>query len=190
MKKIMGLAVLGLVLAFGASAEEMADWVEARSTVKVGDLTVGDLKALSDIRSVDRQEARYVHGSAVASFLIPGLGQFKTGDAWAGTWNLVGHTALVGATIYGVWALLPDDVKASGLSHDARRDLVRGYWTNDIGKIAPAAGVAVGGVALSLAFRFWSASDAGTRAEENLKSGAVVFEPAAFDGHWGFRARM
>lgn len=190
MKKTVGLAVLGLVLAFGAGAEELDDWVGARSTVKVSDLTVGDLKALADIRSIDRQEARYVHGSAVASFLIPGLGQFKTGDVWAGTWNLVGHTALIGATVYGVWTLLPDDVKAGGLSHDARRDLMRGYWTNDFGKIAPAVGVAAGGVALSLAFRFWSASDAGTRAEENLKSGAVAFEPALFDGHLGFRARM
>jgi len=156
----------------------------------VSDLTVGDLKALADIQSVDRQEARYVGGAAVASFLLPGLGQFKTGDAVAGTLNLVGFATLVGATMYGTWALLPDDVKASGLSFEGRHNVMKSYWTNDFGKIAPAVGVMAGGAALSLAYRFWSAGDARTRALGNLESGAVTFEPAAIDGRFGVMARM
>ena len=190
MKKLLGMAVLGLVVGFGVSAEEMKDWVAARSTVKVSDLTVGDLKALADIQSVDQQKARYVFGASVASFLIPGLGQFKTGDAVAGTLNLVGFTTLVGATVYGTWALLPDDVKAGGLTMDARHELMKSYWTNDFGKIAPAVGVMAGGAALSLAYRFWSAGDAKARAVENLNSGAVTFEPTTIDGRFGMMARM
>jgi hypothetical protein len=190
MKKLVGLAVLGLAMGFGLGAEDLKGWVDSRASVKVADLTVGDLKALADIESVDRQKSRYVFGSAVASFLVPGLGQFKTGDAWAGTWNLAAHTALVGATIYGAWVLLPEDVRAAGWNHDARRDLMRNYFTNDFGKIAPALGVMAGGAVVSMAFRFWSSHDAKTRALENLNSGSVTFEPAAIDGHFGMMARM
>lgn len=190
MKKLLGIVVLGLMVAMGVSAEEMKEWVDARSTVKVADLTVGDLKALADIQSVDRQEARYVGGAAVASFLLPGLGQFKTGDTVAGTLNLVGFTTLVGATVYGAWTLLPEDMKANGLSHDGRHNLMKSYWNNDFAKIAPAVGVMAGGAALSMIYRFWSAGDAKSRAVENLKSGTVTFEPTTIDGRFGMMARM
>lgn len=190
MKQFLVTMVLGGALIAGAVAESPAAWAEARSTVKVADLTVGDLKAWADAQSIERQERRYVYGSSFSSFLLPGLGQFKVGDPVGGTLNLAGHIAVVGGTMYGVWALLPSDLKKSGLSRDERHDRMSDYLHNDPAKVAPALGVMAGGVALTLVHRFWAASDAKTQALANLESGAVTFEPALFQGGLGFRMRM
>ena len=190
MKRIFGTLVFGLCLGFGVNAEAMDDWVKAKSNVKLSDLTIGDLKALAEIQSVAHQEKWYVSSAGMSSFLLPGLGQFKTGDAVGGSLQMAGHVAIVGATLYGAWSLLPSDLQNVGLSHSKRHDLMKSYWENDRAKIAPAVGVMAGGAVLSLAYSFWSASDAKAQARENLESGSVKFEPAVFDGHYGFRARM
>lgn len=190
MKQLLSLFVLSLVVGFGLSAESLEDWTTARSAVKVGDLTVGDLKAWADAQSVRRQELRYVHGSAFGSFLLPGLGQFKTGDAGAGTLQLAGFVTLTGATLYGAWTLLPASVKADGLNWQQRKDEAKTLWSEDPAQMAPALGVMTAGAVVSLVYRFWSAGDAKDRALANLESDAVTFEPAALDGHFGFRMRM
>ena len=183
-------AVLGLALAAGVGADSLGDWAKGRDSQKVSDLTVGDWMALAEAKSVTRQERMYVVSAGVASFLVPGLGQFKTGDALGGTLNLAGRVALVGGTIYGVWALLPDDVKAGGLDHRQRMDRWMSYWTTDPAKVAPAAGVAVGGLVLEVLQSHWAADDAMKRARANLADGTVVFEPRVNDGFLGFGMRM
>lgn len=190
MKRFWGLGVMGLVLSFAAGADSLEDWASARADTKVADLTVADLKALAEAQSVERQEARYVHGAAFSSFLVPGLGQFKTGDVTGGVLNLAGQIALVGGTLYGAWALLPSDLQDLDLSHGARKDLMRNYWVHEPGKVAASAGVMVGGMALSLAHRFWAAGDAADKAEANLASGQVTFEPDLGWGHFGLKARF
>lgn len=190
MKRFWGLGVLALALSFTVGADSLEDWASTRAETKVADLTVGDLKALAEAQSVERQERRYVHGAAVSSFLVPGLGQFKTGDAVGGTLNLAGHIALVGGTLYGAWALLPSDLQDLDLSHGARKDLMRNYWLHEPGKVAASAGVMVGGMTVALVHRFWAASDAGEKAEANLASGKVTFEPDLGWGHFGLKARF
>jgi hypothetical protein len=88
-----------------------------------------------------------------------------------------------------VWTLLPSDLKNFDLSRDARRDLMESYVHKDFGKIAPALGVAAGGALISVAYRYWSAQDARTKAEDNLKTGKVTFEPRIFDRGLGFGMR-
>ena len=183
-------AVLGLALAAGAGADGIGDWAKAREAQKVSDLTVGDWMALEQAKSVERQERIYVVSSGVESFLVPGLGQFQTGDPLGGTLNLAGRVALVGGTIWGVWALLPDDLKTSGLDQRARMDKWKNYWLTDPVKVAPAAGVAVGGLVLELVQSHFAAEDAMKRARENLADGKVVFEPKVNAGFLGFGARM
>jgi len=190
MNKRWMAGVLGLVLVMGAGADSLADWAKARENQKINDLTVGDWAALAQARSVQHQEAWYVGSAGVASFLVPGLGQFKTGDVMGGSLQLAGRVALVGGTFWGVWALLPDDLKSGGLTRDAKMDKWRTYWHDDPAKVAPAAGLAVGGMALSLIQSFWASDDAVKRAKANIVSGAVVFEPSVSAGFMGLRARM
>ncbi len=190
MKRLLTAAVLSLALGFGVNAEGLEDWVLAREDVKMSDLTVGDYKALAEAWSVQRQESWYVHSAAAASFLVPGLGQFKVGDPVGGTLNLAAHLALVGGTMYGVWALLPSDLQSTSLSHKARHELMQDYWASDPGKIAPAMGVMAGGVVLSVVHSVWASKDAKAKALANLESDAVSFEPALFDRGLGLRMRM
>lgn len=190
MKRVLLMVGFGLLVGFSAGADSLEDWAKARETTKVGDLTVGDLKALAEAQSIERQKARYVHGAEFASFLIPGLGQFKTGDVAGGTLNLAGQIALVGGTLYGAWALLPSDLQNMNLSKEARSSLMRHYWVNEPAKVAASAGVMVGGMALSVVHRFWAAADAGDKAEANIASGKVTFEPELGWGHFGMKARF
>jgi len=190
MKRILTAAVLSLALGFSVGADSLESWVQAREDVKMSDLTVGDYKALAEAWSVERQEKMYVYGAAVSSFLIPGTGQFKVGDPLGGTVSLVGQLALVGATMYGSWALLPGDLQSTSLSHEARRTLMKNYWQTDPAKVAPAAGVMAGGMALALLHSVWSSKDAKTKAQANLDSDKVTFEPTVFERGLGFRMRM
>ena len=190
MKRWMTAGVLAVGLAFAVQAQETpADWVTSHSADKVSDLTVGDLAALAGAHSVAMQQRHYVIKAAVSSFVIPGLGQFETGNPVSGSLFLAGHLAILGTTAYTVWALLPSDLQKWNLTMSARHSLIENYWTNDPAKIAPAAGVLAGGIALSLAESFWSARDARSAAVDNVKSGKVTFEPLDLTEGFGMRMR-
>ena len=102
MKKIFitGALVLGLALALPAQQATANDWVESHSSTKLADLTIGDLKALADQQSVQMQKNHYVASASIASYLAPGWGQFKTGNAVGGGLFLVGDLALMAGTMY------------------------------------------------------------------------------------------
>ena len=129
MKKIFitGALVLGLALALPAQQATANDWVESHSSTKLADLTIGDLKALADQQSVQMQKNHYVASASIASYLAPGWGQFKTGNAVGGGLFLVGDLALMAGTMYGAYTLAPADVVATGLTMKARHALIENY---------------------------------------------------------------
>lgn len=184
MNRFVLLGVLSLALTFAAGAQAAPNSVP--DSTKVSDLTVGDLKTLAAERSIEFQKAGYVRRAEVASFIVPGLGQYLVGDPLGGTLNLAGQIALVGGTFYAAWALLPSDARdASGRD---RRDVIGHYWTTDPLKVAPSALVMVSGLTLSLLHRFWASDAAGDTAKANIRSGKVTFEPLAGPGFFGLRA--
>lgn len=185
MKRFWGMAVLGTVLAAGAWAADGVPALPSDST-KVNDLTVGDLKALAGARSIEWQKAVYVRRAQVASFVVPGLGQYLVGDPLGGTLNLVGQLALVGGTFYASWALLPDD--ARNASGGDRRNAINHAWSSEPGRMAASTGVLVGGLTLAVLQRFWAADNAGDTAKANIAAGKVTFEPLMGPGFFGLRA--
>jgi hypothetical protein len=185
MNRFVLIAALGLALTLSVGAQTAAAPAVPDST-KISDLTVGDLKTLAAEQSVALQKAGYIRRAEVASFIIPGLGQYLVGDPLGGTLNWAGQIALVGGTFYAAWALLPSDARAAG-GRD-RRDLIGHYWTTDPLKVAPSALVMVSGLTLSVLQRFWASDNAGRTARANIQSGKVTFEPLAGPGFLGFRA--
>ena len=191
MKRILMAGFLAAGLSLGAQAQETESaWLNSHSAAKVADLTVGDLTAFAQARSVTLQQQHYVFRAGLSSFLVPGLGQFETGDVAGGTLHLAGQIALIGATVYGAWTLMPADLKVSGLSASARHSLVENYWMSDPGKIAPAAAVMAGGFTLSLIHSFWASRDARAEAKANIADGKVTFEPTDFGLGMGMRMRF
>lgn len=127
--------LLGACFALGAqeAAADSTGIPLSLSEKKIADLTVGDFEALAAANSIERQKRHYVGSSAAALFLIPGLGQFKTGDNLGGTLHLVGQVALVAGTMYGAWALMPSEFRNSNLSRSERHDLIHDYHDNGKG---------------------------------------------------------
>jgi hypothetical protein len=187
--KWMLAAVLATGLTVGLSAQDaVGSWITSHAATKVSDLTVADLTDLAKAESIRRQQTHYVMSASISSFLIPGTGQFKTGDVTGGTLHLLGQLALSGATLWGAYELAPADLKAWGLTMNERHALAESYWIHTPEKIAPAAAVMAGGALLSLAHSVWAAHDARTEAVANVKEGKVVFE--AYDPGAGIGLKM
>lgn len=165
----------------------MEAWVEKNGALPWSQVPVAEVAALENARSVISQELRYVYGAAISSYFLPGMGQFKVGDTAGGILHLTGQAALVAGTAWGVWALLPEDLKSGTLSYDARHARMKYYLQDDFNKIAPSLGVLAGGLVLSSIHSMWAASDAKNQALENVREGSVSFEPVALGLGFGLR---
>ncbi len=183
MKHVVAAAALGLVLTLGVSAQN----AEPSDSTKLSDLTVGDLKSLASSRMVEFQKMGYVRRAEIASFVLPGLGQYVVGDPLGGTLNLAGQVALIGGTFYAAWALLPPD--ARNASGSDRRSAIGHAWASEPASMVPSTLVMVGGLTLSVLQRFWASDDAGRQARANIASGKVTFQPFAGPGFFGMRGR-
>lgn len=186
MKKIILLlliAVTGFTLSAephkrGTTPEEILGIFPGIGEKTIDELTISERLAISEVISIEKQGNAYVHRAALASFLIPGTGQFMTGDPLAGAAHLAGEAAIIGGVITGLYFLLPEDLKDGSLTRDQRHDLYQSYMTHDsIGEILPAMGVVAGGVLLSVINSVMASHGAAENALENIESGAVTFKP-------------
>ncbi len=164
--------------------QELAGIVEDHSDTPLGELTVNELFDIAGQLSIREQEGRYIERKQRRSFMLPGLGQFGTGDPLAGSLFLGGHVALKAGTLTGAYMLLPDEVRPGNDGLDYAGDSfadIRDTWRSlSFSDIGPSLGVLAGGGLVQTAYRFWSASDAGARATRNVEEGTVRFEPQPF----------
>jgi len=180
MQKII-LVLLITVIGFSLSAvtpEEILNRFPGIGEKTMSELTIEERLLIDAEISIERQENMYVRHAAVASFLIPGTGQFMTGDALGGVVHLAGEAAIIGGVITGLYFLLPEDLKDGSLTREERQDLKRSYMTPDnIDEILPAMGVMAGGVLLSVFNSVLASHGAAENALENIESGSVSFKP-------------
>jgi hypothetical protein len=145
------------------------------------ELTIGERIAIASAVSVAQQEKAYVRTAAVASFLIPGAGQIRTGDYGGAAIHFGAQAVILGGSVVALWYLAPANLLNFTGTMKERHAAVSAYMTKDrIGEILPAMGVMAGAAALSLVDRVVAAEAAKKRAEANLASGQVSFEPALF----------
>jgi hypothetical protein len=169
------------VAAAGAAAiqGELGAALAEMSGDHLGALAVGDLIRLGERISVAEQNARYVEKARAASRMIPGVGQFMTGDAVGGSLLFAGDVALMAGTLIGAYALLPSNVQLSSL--DCLGDpigTIRSRWeSNSISDYLPSAAVMLGGMIVHAVIGHFAAEDAARRAQENIASGKVTFTP-------------
>lgn len=162
----------------GITSEEILDLFPGIGEKTFSELTISERIAISEEISIDMQEKNYVRRAAFASFLIPGAGQFMTGDPLTGAAHLAGEAAIVGGVITGLYFLLPEDLKDGSLTREERHDLYKTYMTPDnIDQILPAMGVMAGGALLSVFNSIIASHDAAENAFENIESGSVTFNP-------------
>ena len=149
------------------------------------DLTFGEIEELSAALSIPAQKMAYVRSSAMASMMVPGLGQFKNGDALGGALFLLSDIAIVTGTAVGLYFLLPPELRFDQLDYfnsppsDIHAAWETAHETATFREMLPIMGVATGGLVLKHLVAGFSARHASKLAAENIQNGTVTFEPRA-----------
>lgn len=203
MRKVAGLMVLivsmSVVGAFampgrsmmGVTPEEVLTAVPSAADKTPDEWTLEERLAISSVFSVAMQESMYVRHAGVSSFLVPGAGQFMTGQVGVGALHLGTELLIAGGAFAGMYFLTPADLLDHSLTMDERHALVASYMTPErIGELLPGMGVAAGTFVLSLLNRTLAARGAVLGAEANLADGSVSFEPVVSLGSIGGGLRV
>jgi len=156
-----------------------------------GTLKVSELVPAAGRLDVARQKDGFVLGATVMSVLWPGAGQFASGDIGGGALQTGLHLGVVGATLVGVNAVLPSDLRVGNLDYlGSPQNTVDNAWkAHKLSDFYPAFGVMMAGTAVDFALRFWSARDAQVTAKKAIDEGRVTFEPRFDQGAFGFGMR-
>ncbi len=171
----------------GDLEKEIEGIIAQDSSSQIGTLTVADVqKILGDI-SIAEQKAAYVQRARLASFRMPGAGQFMTGDPLGGALFLSGDIALFAGTLLGAYFLLPSNVQigpgvgtgANGLDYlNTPLIGIQNAWqANSVLAYLPSVGVLAGGMILKHLLGAWSSHNAAARARQNVADGTVTFQP-------------
>ncbi|MCX7029917.1 MAG: hypothetical protein NTU62_07315 [Spirochaetes bacterium] len=185
MRKILllGAALLCAVSAFpkprtfNPVAEDVAALAADRGTSQLGSMTVADVeKALARL-SVAMQQEAWIHGSAMSSLALPGLGQFLNRDPLGGSLYLVGSAAVAAGTLVGAYFLLPPNLRVMNWFTEPIASLENDFEANSVGEYLPSLGIMAVGAVVDAVLRCVSAAGAARLAERRVLDGTVSFEP-------------
>lgn len=194
MRKSLLLLAAALLCAVGASArprtfnpvaEAIAAIAAERGDSDLGSMTVADVeRAVARLSVAMRQEA-WIHGSAMASLALPGLGQFMNRDPLGGSLYLAGSAGVAAGALVGAYLLLPPDVRTGWFSTPIG-DLRTTFASHALAEYLPSLGVIAAGAAVDAVLRCVSAAGAARLAERKVLDGSVSFEPVLITSGKGF----
>jgi len=161
---------------FDPVAEAVAALAADRGASQLGAMTVSDIEKAVARLSVAVQQEAWIRGSSMASFALPGLGQFLNRDPLGGTLYLTGSVAVTAGTLVSAWFLLPDDVQAGWFTTPIGT-LESAFKSHSVAEYLPSLGVMAAGVVVDAVLRCLSASGAAHLAERRVLDGTIGFEP-------------
>ncbi len=149
------------------------------SSSQLGTMTMSDVEKVAAHVSIAIQKTRYVERMRSASFALPGLGQFMTGDTLGGFLFVAWDVTVLAGTLLSAYFVLPANVQFGSLDYlNAPLSTINAAWnSNSIVSYLPLVGVLIGGTALEMILRFVSADNAAQIARKNVNEGKVTFEP-------------
>jgi hypothetical protein len=160
----------------------------------IGALTIADLDKIAGRISIAKQKEDFVQRSAVASMIMPGIGQFMNKDPLAGSLFIGADVILLAGTLVGGYFLLPANVQFDKLDYfNDSFTIIKDTWhSNNLVSYLPSIVVFAGGMILSMIVRHFSAENAANLAAKNIADGKITFEPDfSFYGSMpGFGMRM
>lgn len=164
-------------------AEKLEEIISENSDTVINDLTLGEINALMAEISVPIQEAAYVSHARSMSYMMPGAGQFMTGDKVSGALFFAADLLVKAGTLTGVYFLLPPELQFGSLDYfNAPHSEIKAAWESAAESASfmdalPTLGVMTGGMLLHKVLGVLSAKNAASRARQNIEDGTVVFEP-------------
>ncbi len=166
-----------------AVAEEIQAILREESNTVVSELTFGEIEVLLGRLSIPLQEEAYVRRSALASRLVPGLGQFLNGETASGALFLGADIAVAVGTLVATYLLLPPELQFGSLDYfNTSFSVIRDTWSGELESMTfvealPALGVMAGGMALHAVLSVVSSHHAQRLARARIESGELTFEP-------------
>jgi hypothetical protein len=161
---------------FSPVAEAVAGLAKERGESELGSATIDDVEtAVARVSTALQQEA-WIHGSAMASMALPGLGQYLNHDALGGTLYLAGGLAVKAGAMIGAWFLLPANLQVNWFTTPIGT-LENAYRANSAVDYLPALGVLAAGAVVETVLGHFSARGAVRLAEKNVLDGTKSFEP-------------
>lgn len=145
----------------------------------LGDLTVGQIRALMARLSVLRQETAFVKKSAAASFFMPGSGHVMNRQVGKGVLFGLGELAISGGTLVGAYFVLPESVQFGQIDYfDDSFATIEAAWKQlSFTDVLPALGVMTAGGIVDMVYRGLVSRSAAKLARERIESGDKRFEP-------------
>ena len=144
---------------------------------EIGSLTFGELEKMMAELSVPHQKASYVRKSAMASYMIPGLGQFKNGATGLGMVFLLGELVVTAGTLVGTYFVLPDAVTQLDYLGDSASVIEAAWKSLSLRDMAPAIGIMAAGGIVDMILRGISSRNASHLAKARIESGEKTFSP-------------
>jgi hypothetical protein len=162
-------------------AKEMAKIADEQKATEVGAVTVGDLQGWRDRLIAAARKDAYIARATGQSFMIPGLGQFKNGQAGLGALLLGGDVAVNVGALLGAYFLLPADLRFDRLDYLRQPvgDIETLWKSHSLLEYLPSIGVGFGGHLLDMAIRAISAHNARYIARARIESGQVALSADA-----------
>lgn len=182
---IFALATPGLIFAGPKNhrssyvSQEFQSIFESSAESPIGEVSLGEVREMLGLLSIAMQKEAYISGAKKASFMIPGLGQFKTGDTLSGVLFLSTDILLTAGALVGAYFLLPDDLQFGQLDYfnTPFSDIKDAWHSHTFVEMLPSMGVVAGGWLLQAGLRMWSSKHASKLARRNIEEGVVSFEP-------------
>jgi hypothetical protein len=184
MKKIV-LVAAALIAASGAFAgprtydpvaEAVASLAKERGDSELGSATIDDFETAVARLSIALQQEAWIHGSAMASMAVPGLGQLMNHDALGGTLYLAADVAVKAGALVGAYFLLPDNLQVNWFT-TTMGDLETAYRANRPIDYLPSLGILAAGAVVDMVLGHVSARGAARLAEKSVVDGTKSFEP-------------
>ncbi len=160
----------------------------------LGDVKLGQLEHIFGQLSIARQQYAYVKRSEIASYFVPGAGQFMNGAPGAGALFLSGNIAVIAGTALGAYFLLPSDLHLDQLNwFTAPYATVKtSFESHSFVDYLPSIAMVVGGSIVDQILRAAAAKNAGSLARERVSEGKIIFRPEplflppeGWRGGWG-----
>jgi hypothetical protein len=184
MNKIVLVAVALLVAAgafagprtFNPVAEAVSALAKERGDSELGSATIDDVETAVARLSIALQQEAWIHGSAMASMAMPGIGQFVNHDALGGTLYLAADVAVKAGALVGAYFLLPANLQVNWFTTTVA-DLETAYRANRPIDYLPSLGILAAGAVVDMVLGHVSARGAARLAEKNVLDGTISFEP-------------
>jgi hypothetical protein len=155
-------------------------WLTIQSRV-IGSLTLEEWVDTMALWQVYEKQQNFIRQAGIASYIIPGLGQFIAKDTLGGVLILFGNTAITIGTLIGANALLPPSVRIGNLDYfGSSFQTIQNAWADlTFISLLPSIGITAAGTLATILLRSFAADDARIKATQAIAQGKIRFEPDA-----------